>query len=122
MDHMPSIVIRNRLDISHGDCWTWTIRRIDSSKFETSFDGTTYTYPITEIFRVVELIAVDHIKRHRERELFLIESNLGFSPYECSGKDLHRHVIHTLELFTTVIKIDHPPKLQIHYALQTSCK
>ena len=116
MDFPPSILIRNRFDPSQNACWIWKISRIDQNKFETSFDGTNYIYKMNDLFEIINLIATDHVKRHREKDVFIIESNLGFSPFECSGKDLHRHLLHSLTLFAAVLKIEHPPKIQSDYA------
>lgn len=116
MDYPPSIIIRNRFDPSQNSCWIWKVTRLDETKFETTFDGTTYVYALSDLYDIIGLIATDHVKRHKEKDIFIIESNLGFSPYECSGKDLQKHLMHSLKLFSAVIKIEHPPKIQTDYA------
>lgn len=116
MNHLPRISVRNRFDSSQNDCWIWTLKRISEETFESSFDGVTYTYGLSDLPLVVDLIATDHVRRHRANETLIIESNLGFTPYETKGKDLHKDIKHTLSLFQAVNKIDHPPKMTNDYA------
>lgn len=115
MNHQPRITVRNRYDSSQNDCWTWTLKRGSDRTFESSFDAVTYTYGMDDLSVIVDLIATDHVKRHRANETLIIESNLGFTPYETKGKDLHKDIKHTLILFRAVKKIDHPPRIQSDY-------
>lgn len=116
MNHAPRISIRTRFDASAKDCWVWVIKRASPDTFEMSFDDSTFTYDIKDLVEIVSLIATDHVRRHRGGEHVIIESNLGFTPFETKGRDLQKHLQHTLKLFQSVINIDYPPKITNDYA------
>lgn len=109
MDYQPNLTVRTRFNTAQNDCWVWIIKRLNDDQFEMKFDGCTYVYPMEKLSEIVTLIAQDHVRRHYSHENFLIESNLGFAPWESKGDQLHKHLSHSLFLFANVIKISHPP-------------
>ena len=100
------IQITNYIDISAGGAWKWSIEKIDENIFLTSFDDMTYTYPLSSLDEIINLIAFDHVKRHRPDDDMIIESNLGFTRYECKGKEVHKHIKDSLILFKAVRSIE----------------
>ena len=96
------------------------ILKIDRRKnmlegFDVTFDGQTYNYDIELVNEICCLIAKDHIARHWKNELFVISSTLGFSPYSCKGRDVHKHLKHTLHLFKNVKTIKGAPDINFGY-------
>ena len=117
MDHSPCIKVKLSTDVSDQKPeWEWTITRFtDSDTFESALDGVTSTYENSDVHTVVELIAKDHIGRFYGKRTVIIESNLGFAPYKTNGSSLHKHLRHSLHLFSKIKKIIGPPEIIIDY-------
>lgn len=99
------------------DTWTMVIQRRKDilEGFDVTFDGQTYNYDIDDVDPICSLIAKDHIARHWKNDVFIISSNLGFSPYSCKGQDVCKHLKHTLHLFKNVKTIKGPPDMDFGY-------
>lgn len=117
MDHLPSVTIAIRYGEYNEKLWKWTItrRKVVQDGVDMTFDDRTYTYDMANLDGACHLIATDHVSRHWKNHQCTITSNLGFSPYDCKCRDLHKHLRHTLKLFKTVQSITAPADINLSY-------
>lgn len=111
----PSIYVGQLSEADNTEIWRWTIEKIDENNFVTKFDDVAYVYPLESIEEVICLIATDHVRRHRADENMVIDSNVGFTTFECKGRDVHKHIKHSIILLKYVMKIEKHSKLYIDY-------
>ena len=112
MDYLPAVTVTVQYGEQKEKTWDWTItRRASGEDFDTTFDDRTYRYDLKDVYAISLLVSKDHVSRHWKNELCTISSNLGFSPYRCKSRDLHKHLKHTLHLFENVKSITGPPEL-----------
>lgn len=114
MENTPKVTIRTHSD-EMSNKYRMVLSKPCLEDFQLEAGAATYTYPLSSLCEVVEIVVSDQLRQNAlDNTLLLIESNLCGTK-DTRGKHLLRDMQPVLELLFRVKSIKAPPRVDTHY-------